>query len=462
MSEIYQVLQQLRATSSKTEKRDILQANKGSELLKRYFHMALDPFTTYYMRQIPDIHEHLSTHSLEYAMDEIDRLARREVTGNAARDFILALASKISKENWEVIQTILLKDPDAGVQAKSINTAWPDLIPSYNVMLCSAYDHELIKNMDYSKGVYVQLKADGARVNIVIDETGKVEVYAARSGRPVGVMGRFDYLGKLFPGTMIDGELLVRDPLTGEAMSRKEGNGIVNKAIKGTISQDESASLFVMVWDTVSIQEFKQGKGSQPYDARLKTLDSMVATDTENGLELIPTTLVRSPEEVQRIYKEYRARGLEGTIVKERDTLWEAIRSPKQVKVKAEMDNDLEIIDVIVGKDKLAGIMGAMIAQSSDGKIVVSVGGGYSHQQRAQYWANFTGKDASYVKTAGGKKTTIVVPPNNKSPVGSILPVTHNGKINNGSEWSLYLPRAQDGELRTDKFEADPFGHFES
>ena len=109
---------------------------------------------------------------------------------------------------------------------------------------------------------------------------------------------------------------------------------------------------------------------------------------------------------------------------------WEDKRSKQLIKLKAELDADLKVIDVKAGTGKYEGQIGALVCTDSSRKLNVSVGSGLSDEQR---------------------KTLVA-----DELIGKIVTVTYNAKIQaKDGTWSLFLPRLV--EIREDKNEANHF-----
>ena len=105
---------------------------------------------------------------------------------------------------------------------------------------------------------------------------------------------------------------------------------------------------------------------------------------------------------------------------------WDDKRAYGLSNLKAIEDADLEVIDWVEGEGKYVGMLGALVCQSSDGKVVVSIGSGFSDEQRK----NFT----------------------REATVGRIVEVLYNERIasrDRPDTDSLFLPRFV--ELREDK-----------
>jgi hypothetical protein len=393
---IYDIIQQLKSESSKNVKIEILEEHKDNELLQKVLIAALDPYTNYYMKKIPDytpceyVDEDLGLPvSLKDTMDLVlPMLSSRDVTGHDAIDLVVGALGDMCAEDADVFVRILKKNLDCGVQASTVNKVWPKFIPTYPCLLAKGYDEKTITRMSWP--AYSQLKADGMRVNAFV-EYGKVTL-RGRSGRAVDLHGELDTdllkVGRYLDDCVVlDGELIVLEN-DGSVMERRKGNGLLNKAIKGTISQADAARVRIRVWDVIPVDDFHAEKCTTPYSQRWTTVAKAVSDAALNHgaekVELIEQREVQDLAEAEAHFQEMLARGEEGTILKDPDHIWENKRSYGLIKMKAEKDADLRVVGWVEGTGKYAGKMGALICQSSDGKVEVSVGGGYTDAEREE------------------------------------------------------------------------------
>lgn len=452
MSALHNTIKEINSSAATTFKMEVLKKNQDNEELKNFFKLCFDPFTTFGIKKIPKYTTpEVPTISYEsFVTDSLPLFANRTLTGNAAINNLSHLLSCMSEEDQDLAIRIIKRDPDCGVGEKTVNKVWKRLIPIYPCLLCSAYDESLIRTLNLKNGVFIQEKSDGLRINIV-RHLGITTVFT-RQGHELNVNGHFDSIS--VEGKVIDGEMLFYDN-KGKILSRKEGNGLGNKANRGTISDEEISRSFIVAWDLIPYEDFLKEYSPIPYRERLKELSEIVEVANSNKLVLTKTDLVHSIDEIQAIYLKYLADGQEGAVVKSQETPWSNTRSPLMIKMKATKECDLIITGFIDGKDALEGLMGALTCQTSDGLLKVNVGGGFSTHQRAQYYANYYNTDVSYVM--GGdipmeyKKT-----PDGSAVIGAILPTKYNSVIQAESGgWSLFLPRASHGSIRLDKTEAD-------
>jgi len=417
----------LAANASRNFKIEQLELNRNNETLREVVRLALDPFTQFYQRKIPAYTRDpkFNTMTLGFALNQLCELSNRNVTGNAAIEFLRNLLSSLDPDDAKVIERIIDKSLDCGVQVSSANAVWPELIKEYPVMLCSPFEQKLVEKIQFP--AYVQLKMDGMRFNAIV-RNGKCE-FRSRNGKEIQLLGNLeeDFIAMANGvNCVFDGELLVKDK--GIVLDRQTGNGILNKANKGTIKTDEARKVHATVWDLIPYDAFTKGICSVPYNQRLESLCVMADTYQPKKVALVDRWEVDTMEEVNTIFNGLLEQGEEGIILKTHDGIWEDKRAKHQIKFKGELECDLKIVAVEEGKGKAVGMLGAIVCESSDGVVQVSVGSGFSDAQRKQFWK--------------------------ENIVGKVAAIKYNMRIKNKQgEESLFLPIVL--EIREDKEVAD-------
>ena len=428
---VYKILKQLESTSSRNEKIAILENNKENSLLRDVLHCALNPYIQYYQRKIPDYPDREKKMNLFDSMSLLHALSSREVTGNKAIEHLRYLLSSVSEQDADVISRIVLKDLRCGVASSTVNKVWPNLIPEYDVMLCNKMDVDMIQKMRYP--VIVQEKCDGLRINVIV-KNGAVE-YRTRQGKLLSVHNTLDdpflqaanCLGLEY--VLFDGEMLVLGE-DGNILSRKEGNGILNKANKGTISKEEADRVVVFIWDVVPGIDVEKGVYRKPYNSRYGETMNAVACANSNRIRLVKTVDANSYDDVNVFFEQQISNGNEGAIVKDPNGIWQAKRVKHQIKMKAEEECDLVIKRCVEGTGKYVGMLGALQLETEDVMLSVSCGTGFSDEQRKSLWEQ------------------------RDSLIGKVASIKYNMKITNEKgENSLFLPVFV--EIRTDKTQAD-------
>jgi hypothetical protein len=267
---ILEILNEVASDNSRKHKEAVFEKNANNELFKRACFLAYDPKTQFYQRKIPSFGESNDNRGLVWAFDELSSLTKREVTGDAAIQRLAYILRNVSPEDAIVVERVVLKDFDVGASEGTITKTWPGLLSEYPILLTAAFKYALLEKLIAKKGKkYAQLKSDGARVNIHVHPDGAVSVFS-RKGREIFVRGHFDWLGQIeaFRGQILDGELLARDPETRKPLPRKTGNGLVNKAIKGTLPENELEILYLTAWDIFPIEAFEAKQYNVKYELR--------------------------------------------------------------------------------------------------------------------------------------------------------------------------------------------------
>jgi ATP-dependent DNA ligase len=401
---IYDVLEQLAATNSRKEKEAILESQKGNTLLMRVLRTAYDPHLNFWIKKIPEVtNEPVIRISLNHALDKLDAIINRNVTGNAAIDRLAQILGELNKKDRDVLARIIQRDLRCGVSEATINKIWKGLVPTYPCLLASSDDPKARAKVKFP--AIAQEKCDGMRINAIV-QFGAV-TYKSRNGKTVdcnsdALDSQVLTIASYFDGSIVlDGELLVWDNATDAPMSRKVGNGICNKAIKGTVSEKEKNLFVICVWDAIPVNDFEKGSCSVSYEKRKQSYENAfeLASFAVSRVFPVRSWKIDSWEKAKQIYSDVVAQGKEGLIIKNTKGIWEDKRSPDLVKMKEEVENAFVVVDWVEGTGKYKGKLGALVCESGGNNPVrVSVGSGFSDEERETITAkNIIGKIISVV-----------------------------------------------------------------
>jgi len=408
---VIDILNECESDNGRLFKIDVLERNKDNELFQKVAKAALDPYTQYYIRKIPDYErgDKEFRNSLEWGLDSLGKLSSREVTGNKAIAHLKDILENLTQQDADVIERIIAKDLKCGVHKSTVNKVFgKGFIETYPCMLAGAYNEKNFKHITYP--AFAQTKMDGMRANIIMDaDDGKVEI-RSRNGKNIELHGVFDdYVKTMFykkptvedlsqyRSAVVDGELIVLDESLSNILDRKTGNGILNKAVKGTISKEEASRVRMVAWDMIPLKEFKAGYCALPYFDRLEVLgikmeeahDIAIVRDM---IKIVGTVPIDNIEQAEELFKQALDNGEEGIIVKNGDSPWEDKRSKYQVKMKAELEADLLVTEWNEGSGRIEGLMGSVTCVSADGGVVVSVGSGFNDEDRKMLPEDIVGK----------------------------------------------------------------------
>lgn len=434
---ISEIIRLLRDTAGRNDKiailADALATNSEFLAVAKYTY---NPYMNYYIGSLKSIEDVVPFRKLKAGFRNmskcfniLDALNRKGSADHADKKKFAYALEELAAHDIEIFDLILKGSFDCGISASSINKALPGTIPVFKVMLCEKFNQKSIKNIEYP--AFAQVKMDGLRV-LAFVEGNKVSI-RTRSGKDIEAHGKLDnVLIKFAKGgsCVLDGELLVMKKDGSGYENRATGNGIGNKAIRGSITPEDADRFVFVAWDLISATTFWARAGSIPYWVRLQTL-----TDGFNGLKSDKLKIVEGIEcndyfEVQKYYEKQLSKGQEGIILKNSNAGYEGKRSKHNIKFKIENTADLVIEEVIEGAGKYTGRLGSFRCTTSDGIISVNVGSGFSDSQREEYFTN--------------------------SMVGQVIEVKYNEIITDKfGDKSLFLPIFIC--VRHDKVEANSF-----
>lgn len=430
----------LKAKTKATDKINILKNISTSPYeadFLRILTATYNPYINFYIKNIPLNYDNVpgknditDPNSLEI----LRKLSSREITGNAAKTELFRLYRNLTKDSRFILEKIIDKSFDCGISIKTINKVWPGKIPEFNVMLCHPLNDNTESKLVYP--VYAQVKYDAARINIIVKDN-KVR-YFTRNGKEYlienYVLDNNFLLMAHGEDVVFDGELFKNDS------GRLNSNAVATKFVRGTASADDHLNVRIVLWDVIPLNDFIQGKGNVSYEKRFNELTKMydiykvgnkLFSESDINISLAETHEFNKFIDVIKFNEDCIVKGLEGIIVKNKHSVWEAKRSYNTLKMKEELESELKVIGIAEGTGKYEGLCGALICSSEDGLVNVSVGTGLNDNQRELY-----------------------KPDNKNAIINKIITVRHNGIISNVSgAYSLYLPRLV--EVRVDKTEAD-------
>lgn len=380
----YDIIKQLEQEPSTNAKLEILKQHKENPELREFFYLSLSPEEIFYIKKIPSLdnwngyNSEEEYSSLDWAMGKLFDLSSRKYTGDIGKEHLCFILSSITPENANLIERIIKKDPNCGIDYKTVNKIWPGLIKVFPVALCERNNEKTRKNISFP--AYIQTKMDGLRICAIV-ENGNVS-FRSRNGKLIDLKG---CLEKGFvdmaedQNFMFDGEAICYR--NGELLPRKESNGILNKAIKGTITLEEADLVHIVLWDMILLDDFWSEKCEKSYQLRLFEVDHKIGYFNPDKIEAIPTQIVWSWEGAEKTFVTCLSKGLEGCIVKEKSSIWENKRLKNHIKLKAEKSADL----LCVGTEphsKNPAMIGSLILQTLCGKLECGCGSGMSDKDR--------------------------------------------------------------------------------
>lgn len=426
---VLDLIEKIAATSSRNEKREVLEELVSSELGKFVLKWTYDPFVTYGLT--PDPVESANSTNIAFRPNLIEpllrRLAKRELTGRAAEREVADVMAALDASGARLLYLILSKDLKCGIAEATINEVMPNLIPVFAVMRAHPLNPKKIKKWPWK----AEPKLDGNRNTFICRES--LGGFFTRSRKRVPALDfmvqpvieaatrAYDVtqFAPLKETLSADGSSL-NFVLDGEAMMGLfEDTGALRRKNADAVGAE------LHLYDILSLADFDAvGSAGPTFLERRKILAEFVkqahlgglAPENRDLLQIVPQYFVNSEEDIDKTFAwmrqlplaTYLARGnevrekellkttideatgkpkvLEGIIVKNPDALYEKKKSYAWMKVKAEETEDLRVIGVFSGQadTKYADQLGGLIVDRLG--VEVRVGGGFSDLERAELW----------------------------------------------------------------------------
>jgi hypothetical protein len=401
---LFSDLEDIRDTSSRTEKEEILasivkgpNATAFKDLVSFIFNpyrklkvkvtlSMVDAATDY--SHVCEDHERLWRDFLAL----IEQLESGHATGNAAREVIRSFLTSCDPEMVEWFAMILNKKLKVGVGKSTIDKFYSDLVPRFGVQLCTKYKQEVLPYL-----YMVQPKLDGARGVCGRFTNGKM-IALSRNGKPFyNVDAILDQLTKLeeFYGRpqVFDGEFYAGSWADSISIVRSE---------KGA----DPSKLKFYIFDAVPFVDWIAGKTCE---ISLYERDSNLyhAVEVLQAPEIIhvPHQLAADPARIRAITTDYVAEGWEGSVIKDPESFYQYERSDAWMKFKFVQEVDATIVGVDLGwmdtltgsiigeKDPRASSMGglwspvvrSLVIDPGTG-ILTNVGSGLEHEDRLAFY----------------------------------------------------------------------------
>lgn len=397
--QVLDALNAISATSSKTEKRRLLEPLASDPLGKLVLINAYNPYITFGITP-PRVESEGKRHfdeSSTSVWSTLSALSSRVITGGDAQQTVLELMLGLAPESAELLWRILSKDLRCGISEGSINKVSPGLIPVFEIMLAQPFDD----NRPISWPVAIEPKLDGFRLSCpatvtsaeLLSRTGRV--FPSVSWMEPHITALMKALTKYLASDPFwdpyvrDGLLLDGEVLSG---SFDQTAGDVRRKVK------QARHAVFCLFDAVPLSAFKTGGPGleTPYAKRRELIDMIALVNREVGapVEVVPSYLAGSMNEVMAFYDRFRSRGLEGAMLKNRDGHYHKKRAFDWMKIKPKETEDLVIVGAEEGTGKYVGMLGALIVRrehpaGSGNYVQVRVGSGFSDDERAQLWKDY-------------------------------------------------------------------------
>ena len=385
MREVVRIVEALRSTSSTNNKLDILKANKENTLLQRVLEYTYNPFKRYGLSEkilnkaIEEVLEDEES-SFVNIFDCLDKLANSNINDQLRSDVARFLHNN---EYKELFKCMVLKDLKIGLNVKSINKVFKDLIPEFNVMLAEGFFKQkegFLKGRDF----IITTKLDGIRC-VIIKENDNVKFYSRQGQLIEGLVEIENELININDEFVLDGELLLRNDnnLPSDELYRETVKVVRRDGIKKNVE--------FHAFDMLPVDSFKKGKEKCACDIRKNILHDFIKENNFECIVEVPILYQGTDEnKIMELLDRAKINNQEGIMLNLSDAPYECKRSKAILKVKAMQNGDMRVIDIIEGTGINRGKLGSITVQfEHEGELhTCDCGSGFLKDERSLYWEN--------------------------------------------------------------------------
>ena len=305
------------------------------------------------------------------------------------QNFINRIKNSPQINERQIISDIITKDFKCGVTDLTAYGHIPGLERNWR----ERKGHSLIDNKTgelktkkiLGKNVTITLKLDGFRYKIV-KRGDDINIYTS-SGKLDNNLVEIIEEAKLLPDGVYDGEVIAHGEFENSTARFNATTKILGKDGE---KQGVDFIAFDYIEDIDAFFNYEEYKIE-----RWKRFSNLY--DILNSLDLTYIQLAPvyynnvkvTKELIDNIYKTYEkiiAQGEEGLVIDLADASYVRSKGTSMFKMKPEISGDFKVIDVIEGKGKDAGRLGAFVIEYKDN--TVHVGSGLTDSIREEVWAN--------------------------------------------------------------------------
>lgn len=313
-------------------------------------------------------------------------------TGKDQNIFIVQnFLNKIEDEsNRQIITEIITKDFKCGVTDLTAYGHIPGLSRNWR----ERKGHSLVDNKTgelktkkiLGKNITVTLKLDGYRYK-VIKQNDNINIYTS-SGKLDNNLIEIIEEAKLLPDGVYDGEMIAHGEFED---STTRFNATTKILGKDDIKTNIDFIVFDYIEDIEGFFDYKEYK--VPRYKRLEQVRDIVAsTEGLHYINLAPVYCNNTKatdsiiNNIYGIYEKVINEGEEGLVIDLADSSYIRAKGTTMFKMKPEVSGDFRVVNIVEGKGKDTGRLGAFIIEYKDN--LVHVGSGLTDAIRKEVWAN--------------------------------------------------------------------------
>jgi DNA ligase-1 len=336
MEKVLKILKTLSNTKSTNEKIEILKNETGGDsygLLSGILHLAYNSYMVFNiadaslkkLKKNKKVGSGIKTDITDF-IHFLDKQTQKDGCSNKDLDALADILSELNKDVANCCLLVLKKDLRIGMGAKTINKAFPDLIPVFDVQLCTL-------TSDIPDGKYfVSPKLDGLRCIAIPQDTGYNLL--TRNGKPLPFPEIVDvlntYCGKT--GLVFDGEIMGSDWNDSMKVGRKYNR--------------DTSGLRYNIMDSIYLEEWLGERDvKEPIFSRYNRVLDIFTSFNSDWIRIIPHIIMDNKDDMLNFYSYCLDCGFEGIVAKEILSTYD--KKKTWFKKKPTENYDLVIVDCI-------------------------------------------------------------------------------------------------------------------
>ena len=410
----YEVVQMIASGNVyKTRAYDLLVDN-STDATRSIFKLMLDPSIVYnisaipaledtgfYLEERPGVRCFIATDvELVHWVKLLLKWGRR---GSALSELVQRIYNSCDRHQREVFTWIIDRQNPANIGVKLVNKIWPMLIYEQLYMGAVPGSDDALNKLPWEGGIMVQVKENG--MTIIAEVTPDGTTLRTRNGTdltPYFPLTRHDAsvcaaLLNISPTIMLHFEAFVKHE--DDLLPREKGNALITSQVTNEITYGGiDGSIYLVLLDYTTFDSTTLGT---------RYANMQVLPDGHPNFRRVRGSYVTSKELAKHLAKALIRAGQEGVICKHPGKPWTNGKPVWNVKIKHEFEVELRV-KKIKPHTKNHTLIGALLCESSDGLLQVSVGSGLSDEQRASDFDEWIGKvvtvRACQITTSASKK----------------------------------------------------------
>jgi DNA ligase-1 len=382
-----EVLEQLESTSGSNAKKEIIKQHSGNPRLQELLDAALNFKRKFHVKKF---NENMLPKNYQVSLDLhvafmslLDRLEKREITGNQAVTAVEEFMNYCGNDTTKWYARVLRKDLKVGVNVSTVNDCGIS-VPVFDVQL--AKDGGKCKKVEeiVRKGSFASFKLDGYRC-VADVRNGTVTLYS-RNGT---VYENFPQIEEAVLAAFGDHNIVLDGEIMSNDFNSMQQSAFASK--RGTTVGDVCYHIF----DCIPVLEWDNDKFVSRAAERYSLLDKLFAASTCEGildnskLTVVPHFPIRSVDEIYEKEKQFIELGYEGLMLNPNIPYYRGKPSNKMLKFKTMHSMEATVTGCYEGREgtKYVGTLGGLnVLQENE--VTCDVGSGFDDEQRNWIWQN--------------------------------------------------------------------------